>query len=79
MLGHVCDETAGPVTLGTGDDVVAATLDALRDDTETVVLHDSSAADTAEETLLDTLLELDNGHTRRGLYDGVSHCDRWAC
>ena len=67
MLGYVCDETASPVTLGTGDDVVAATLDALRDDTETVVLHDSSAADTAKETLLDALLELDNSHTRGGL------------
>lgn len=64
-LRWVIDETASPVTLHTSDDVVRVTLDTLGDDTETVVLHRGAAADTAEQTLLDTLLELDDRDTRR--------------
>ena len=73
MFGYVCDETASPVTLGSGDDVVAATLDTLRYDTETVVLHDAGATDTAEETLLDTLAELDDSDTGRRLHNKAGH------
>ena len=62
VLRNICDDTASPVALRAGNDVVAATRDALRDDTETVVLHDGGAADTAEETLLNALLELDHGY-----------------
>lgn len=43
-----------------------ATLDTLRDDTEAVILHDGAAADTTEQALLDTLVELDDGDTGRG-------------
>lgn len=67
VLGRIGNETTGPVTLHTSDDIVGAALDALRDDTETVVFHSSTAADTTEQTLLDTLAELDDGDTRRGL------------
>ena len=44
-------------------------LNTLRDDTETVVLHDAGAADTAKETLLNTLAEPDDSNTGRGLHD----------
>lgn len=43
---------------------MAAALDTLRDDTETMTLHCSGAADTSEETLLDAPLELDNSNAR---------------
>ena len=67
MRGHIRDEAACPVTLHTSDDVMAATLDTLRDDTETVVLHRSRAADASKETLLYALAELDDRNTIRGL------------
>lgn len=41
---------------------------ALGDNSETVVLHRRRPADTTEQTLLDTLLELDHSNTGRGLY-----------
>ena len=72
-LGRVIDEAAGPVTLHTGDDVVRIALDALRDDTETVVLHRRATADATKQTLLDALLELDNGDTGRGSRDLNGH------
>ena len=68
MRGHIRDEAASPVALYTSDDVMAATLDTLRNDAEAVILHDAGAADTPEETLLDTLAELDDSNTRRGLH-----------
>ena len=73
MRRHIGDEAASPVALHTGDDVVAATFDTLRDDTEAVVLHDAGAADTAEETLLDTLAEPDNSDTGRRLHNKEGH------
>lgn len=69
VLRRVSDEAAGPVALHTGDDVVRIALDALRDDTEAVVLHNWAATDTTEQTLLNTLLKLDDGYTRRGSRD----------
>lgn len=69
MLRGVGDETAGPVPLHTSDDVVRIRLDTLRDDTEAVILHDGAAADTAEEALLDTLLEFDDSDPGRGSGD----------
>ena len=67
-LGWVRDEPARPITLHTCDNVVGLALNTLRDDAEAVILHDAGAADTAEETLLDTLAELDDSNTRRGLH-----------
>ena len=67
MRGHIRDEAASPVALYTSDDVMAATLDTLGNDAEAVILHDAGAADTAEETLLDTLAELDDSNTIGGL------------
>ena len=66
-LRRVRNKTASPITLHTSDDVVGAAGDALRDDTETVVLHRSRAADASKETLLDSLTKLDNRNTIRGL------------
>ena len=63
LLRWVGNESARPVALHTSNDVVAAALDALGDDAEAVVLHRRTAADTAEQTLLDTLLELDDSDT----------------
>ena len=60
MGRRVGNETASPVALYTGNDVVRIRLDTLRNDTETVVLHDGAAANAAEQTLLDTLLEFDD-------------------
>ena len=47
-------------------------LNTLGDDTEAVVLHRRTAANTTKQTLLDTLLELDNSDTgrRRGDLNG---------
>lgn len=46
---------------------MAAAADALRDDTETVVLASCGTADAAEKTLLNAALELDNSDAgRRG-------------
>ena len=67
MLRRVGDDAARPVALHTRDDVVRFARDALGDDTEAVVLHGGGAADTAQETLLDTLVELDDSNTRGGL------------
>ena len=73
MRRYIGDEAASPVALHTSDDVVAATLDTLRDDTETVVFHDAGAADTTEETLLDTLAEPDDSDTGRRLHNKEGH------
>ena len=69
----VRDEAARPVALYACDHVVAAALDALRDDTEAVILHDAGAADTTEETLLDTLAESDDSDTGRRLHNKEGH------
>lgn len=68
-LGWVRDEATSPVTLHTGNNVVDTTLNALGDDTETVVLHGGAATDTSQKTLLDTLLELDDSDTGRWLVE----------
>jgi hypothetical protein len=60
------DETARPVALHTGNDVVGIRLDTLGDDTEAVVLHRSGATDAAEQALLDALLKFDYCYLRGG-------------
>lgn len=67
IFGWVGYKSTSPVTLHTSNDVVRARLDTLRDDTETMVLHSGAARDTSKQTLLDTLLELDDSDTRRRL------------
>lgn len=66
-LGRVSNKTASPVALDTSNNVVCAACDTLRDDTEAMVLHGCRTADTSKEALLNTLVKLDNGNTRRGL------------
>ena len=46
---------------------MTTTLNAFRDDTETVILSSGGATDTTEETLLNALLELDHSNTVGGL------------
>ena len=78
MFWWVSDESTSPVALNTSDDVVAATLDTLRDDTEAVALHDAGAADTTEETLLDTLAEPNDSNTGRRLHDNEGQLvEKW--
>ena len=72
-LGRVIDEPARPVALDTGDDVVRVARDALGDDAEAVVLARRTAADAPEQSLLDTLLELDDRDTGRGRRDLDGH------
>ena len=64
MRGRLLDKTARPIALYARDHVMASTLDAFGDDTESMILHGGGATDTTKEALLNTSLEFDDGNSR---------------
>jgi len=66
-LGRVGNEILCKVSLDAADHVVVLSLPTLTDDSECVILHERSAADSAKEALLHAAVESENGDSWRRL------------
>ena len=67
MRRRALNESTRPVALHAGDHVVAIAVDAFGYNPKAVIFHDGRAADTPEQALLHSALELDDRDSRTWL------------